>query len=597
MSLVQVHHLEHWGRTVNARERLGFLLATLVRASLPLGSLTHLRFLHGVATQLSGWDGEVDCNGKNEYVPLGRSVWELGTGSREVGKVRSDFDKRTTDALPEGWVRQETTYVAATLAKLQDAAGTATALAKESPVWKKVVIIDAVEICHWIHAIESVDIWVYEEVTGNVVNGIRSLANAWQHWSSITRPPIDSNLIVAARDPDVKRVQEALGAGTGLQIDADSPDEAVAFVHAAIEGMDEMRRGELSSRAIVISNREAAERFPKQSPQLLILKGEATSHALRFDSDGHQVVRVHGRAANSRQQGLRLVRQSRPDFSKALIQMGVPAERADIDARACGSSPSIWRVWNLVHEADASAFMPAWADAQHLDVVVPVVLAGGWSELSKRDLEVLKAISGMEYELLRDRLIRINNLGEPLMDVVADTLVVAAPATAFAILARSIGRQVLDRYADQARKVFCNADESEPPDRELQSGSGGESRCSEWLRDGMAETLLRIAVLGAPLEEAGVLGSRSCQKYVDEFVRNLPGLSTNYRLLASLREQLPVLAEAAPVPFMEALEALLQGKSEELTDIFAERSDFGGESHPYFLWALETVAWFFRAFC
>src|SRR2546423_1076769 len=123
MSLVQIHHLEQWGRTVDARDRLGRLVATLARSTLPLGAIRFIRFLHGTATQLPRWDGLIDAAIGNEFVPEGASVWELGSGADDIAKIRGDFKKRLDTTVPDGWARSDTVYIALTLSKLQDAEG------------------------------------------------------------------------------------------------------------------------------------------------------------------------------------------------------------------------------------------------------------------------------------------------------------------------------------------------------------------------------------------------------------------------------------------------------------------------------------------
>ena len=110
-------------------------------------------------------------------------------------------------------------------------------------------------------------------------------------------------------------------------------------------------------------------------------------------------------------------------------------------------------------------------------------------------------------------------------------------------------------------------------------------------RDGLAETLLGIAFLG----EAGAVGALvqagGGQQFVNRLVRSLPSLGTDPRMLAALRDQLPFLAEAAPVPFVEALESLLQGDSARLKPLFADRGFFGPSFQSGLLWALEGLAW------
>ena len=76
-------------------------------------------------------------------------------------------------------------------------------------------------------------------------------------------------------------------------------------------------------------------------------------------------------------------------------------------------------------------------------------------------------------------------------------------------------------------------------------------------------------------------------------VRSLPGLSADHRLLASLRHQLPLLAEAAPDPLLEALEHLLEGDGSLIRPIFSETKTLLAphSAHPSLLFALEILAW------
>ena len=60
------------------------------------------------------------------------------------------------------------------------------------------------------------------------------------------------------------------------------------------------------------------------------------------------------------------------------------------------------------------------------------------------------------------------------------------------------------------------------------------------------------------------------QDFVNKIVQSIPGLANDHRLFVSLRDQLPLLAEAAPGPFLDALEQLLKGNGEMIAPIFNE---------------------------
>lgn len=77
-------------------------------------------------------------------------------------------------------------------------------------------------------------------------------------------------------------------------------------------------------------------------------------------------------------------------------------------------------------------------------------------------------------------------------------------------------------------------------------------------------------------------------------VANIPGLTTDYRAIASLYGILPFIAEAAPRPLLQALDQLIEGDGRKILPIFQDReADLFHSSSPHtgLLWALETIAW------
>ena len=276
--------------------------------------------------------------------------------------------------------------------------------------------------------------------------------------------------------------------------------------------------------------------------------------------------------------------------------MGIRKEDTEIEARTCGASPSVWRIWNILKRTDLSE-IPDWGRPEHVNLVIPAVLIGGWSDKFEGDKEVIRVISGYDFDTYTELLHPFLSMDYPFIDKISDAWLATAPTVTFALLTQQITSGNLEKLSKIVTDVFTEIDPTidlAPDDRPYAVMKTKGMRHSTWLRDGLAETLLRIVVLGNHLERTGAIpGNQSCQSFVDQLVRNLPGLREDWRLLASLRSQLPVLAEAAPFPFLEALECLLQGTPEMILPIFAEgEGTFTGHAfHPHFLWALETLAW------
>ncbi|WP_298409601.1 hypothetical protein [Janthinobacterium sp.] len=106
----------------------------------------------------------------------------------------------------------------------------------------------------------------------------------------------------------------------------------------------------------------------------------------------------------------------------------------------------------------------------------------------------------------------------------------------------------------------------------------------------MMTTLLHIAALH---EQADFVVAGSTPKdFVNKLARSLPGL-VDYRFYASFKDNLPLLAEAAPDPFLDSLERMLEGPPDLIKPIFEEHKIFFTleSEHTGLLFALEVLAW------
>lgn len=158
-------------------------------------------------------------------------------------------------------------------------------------------------------------------------------------------------------------------------------------------------------------------------------------------------------------------------------------------------------------------------------------------------------------------------------------------------LGHLVGQDDLDSLRQVVRTVFSRVIEPHDPNEPFSLKRNDSKFHSDWLRDGLAATLLQIAVLH---EEADLfVPDGTAQGFVDNLLASLPGLSKDARLITSLEKQLPILMEAAPRPLLKALEHLTEGNGELVRPIFNESSSFlsSGSTHTSVLFGLETLAW------
>lgn len=595
MGIITADHLDRWSSSIAGRNKLGELIRRLIHSTVPRENIRMIRFLSDEANQLSGWDGVLDCDSQGPWVLTGTSVWELGTGRSERAKIRDDFIARRDRELLDGWQRDATVYVAVTLRKLNDLDILQNGLKEESP-WRDVRIYDAQSLAEWIELCPSVQAWLQDQGVGPPIT-IRTIKGVWDVWSQSTQPPVLPGLVLAGREKVVRDFRAALQtSATVTSVQGDSTGEAVAFIFAAMSAENDQLREYFVDRSIVVTTLDDAEQLRHYDPQCVVLLPPATEKAQLLARVGHTVINALGNSAQTRTSVYRIPRPRRDEFANALVEMGVPRDEAEIDTRACGSSPAVWRIWKLQQQADVASQIPEWAALAHSDIVVPAVLLGGWSERFDGDKEIILEMTGYDFDAYRDRLHPYISMDDPLLVTVDDASIVTAPAAAFALVVPHITRGHLERLSEIVKKVFGEIDPTidlAPSERPYAALRNIGMRYSTWLRDGLAETLLRIVVIGHRLERTGVIpGSQGCQGFVDQLIRQLPGLSDDWRLITSLRDTLPVLAEAAPNPFLETLEHLLQGPLEKIWPIFAEDDGlFGHANHPALWWTLETLAW------
>ena len=140
-------------------------------------------------------------------------------------------------------------------------------------------------------------------------------------------------------------------------------------------------------------------------------------------------------------------------------------------------------------------------------------------------------------------------------------------------------------------EVFSAIEPEANPDEIVSFSRPNPTGYSDWLRDGLATTFLLFAVWG-PTARVN-LGGHSGQEWANNLLGELPGLGSDPRVLTSLKDELPLLAEAAPDPLLAALEHMLEGNSDLIRAIFNEQEGllFPSYKHTGVLWALETIAW------
>ncbi len=228
----------------------------------------------------------------------------------------------------------------------------------------------------------------------------------------------------------------------------------------------------------------------------------------------------------------------------------------------------------------------------HAGSLLPALLAGAWDASSPSDQAVLSALAGgVPYGEFEARLRGMPAFEDPPLDREAMVWPARAPVDLFVNMARHLAPVHMERLREACLRVLGEPDVALEADDDAPFAPSDDQRFSHsrWLRDGLATTLLTISALHA---EAGFDADPHPRGFVDEVVRAVPGLAADHRMLAALRDQLPLLAEAAPIPFLEALESSLGGGGARIRPLFRDADPmFAHQHHTGLIWALEVLAW------
>lgn len=585
MRWVTATNLQQWADTLQARTNFPALVGDLIRAT--AANITDIRFPSGDKGQVRGFDGVLEAAGVPPYVPDGRSIWEFGVTEGAAGKATSDYEKRTKQV--DEAARKETTFVFVSprtwdspTVKLPDWVQAK----REQGEWKDVRYIDGAMLEEWLSACPAVAArWARYELRLMPSVGARSIDEFWEEFSNRFSPALVEEVLLAGRESQGEELLRGLNEGTArLAFAADSPDEVLAFAVAAIRRAEPSVRFFLEARTLIVDTEEAARALAGKEGLIFLPRGQARGLAGLLSQYGPTIV-----SAGADERRSNHVLLNRPHISalgKAFVAMGFTEEQGCEIARHCGRSLAVL----ARQRPSGTAERPEWMDSA--EPLLPALLAGAWATSSNPDQAILCMLARCaEYEMVEAPLRKLAKLKDPPVDHVGDVWTMRSSVDAFVHLGHLIGPEHLRQFSAAATEVFSYISPAPKEDELFRPMSERQDTHSSWLREGMMTMLLHMAVLH---EQADfTVQGTTPQEFVNGIVRGLPGLSNDYRLLASLQDNLALLAEAAPIPFLEALERLLEGDAAAIKPIFDEHKGFltPRTYHVGLLWALETLAW------
>jgi len=588
---VKATGIETWvSRNIGARVRLAVLLRTLVHSTAE--NLKKIDFPANDDAQRAGWDGYIEVEQGNQWVPDGVSGWEFGTDQAVNGKADADFEK-SVKATPKT-ERDQMTFVFVTP---RHWAGKTAWIAEQKAKrkWKDVRAYDSSDLEQWMEQSIAGQTWFANE-TLRPSNGARTLDKCWSDWAEVADPPLDGALFKPAVENAERTMLSRLGRepdGTTV-IAADSTDEALAFLAQLFFQSTEEGISKFSDRVLVFDEAGTLTKLAQGTKDFIAVAAtrEVERELGPLARAMHTIV-VYPRNAANADPHVELEPLNYDAFRVGLEGMGY--ERDDVSRYANESGRSLTVLRRRLSKVPVVR-TPEWA-ADHKTAVslIPFLMVGAWSSKNATDQTALTLLANVEsYETLEKEAQRLAALNDaPIWSLGTARGVISKIDLLFAI-AGQITEHDLKRYFDLARIVLGEDDPKlDLPESERWAASiHGKSReFSGALRKGVAETLVLLAVHGNQLFSSRL--GMDCEVEAARLVRELL-LPLKTRILEANERDLSAYAEAAPDEFLAIIEEDLSSEKPETYGLMrpANSDVFGGGCpRTGLLWALEGLAW------
>ncbi len=584
MHWINTADLKNWASRRDCQEYLPLVIRHLIRATTK--KISHIVFPAGDSVVYPGWDGILKTAESTEYLPEGISTWEIGSNENIKKKADADYQKRKENSL--GVNPSETTFVFVTPRIWIGKEEWCEEKKKES-FWKDVRVYDAQILEEWLEQAPAVSACLARHL--NIYpEGAIALEDWWNEWSAITNPSLTPKLILAGRDNQAESVRKWLNSSpSSIAVQASTTDESLAFLAAVINTLPESEREFYLSRSLVVENSESFRHITVtgRSSLLLTPRFEEIEGASAATQKGHHVYVPLGPDNKVTAKKIVLHRLGREAFISAIKEMGLSEEDAQKYSKETGRSLTILRR-RLINISN----QPEWAKADSGRDIIPALLAGRWTELKEADKEIISQLAGEPYESFSKKLSTWQLKSDSPVLKIGEWWRLVSPIDAWFALASFLIEDDLQRFKNAVLKVLGSINPAldlEPEQHWVAALYGKEPIYSKTIREGIAQTLVLIAVFG---DDAQLSVSTTAQTWVDNVVRELLQ-DADWKLWHSLSDVLTLVAEASPSAFLDAVESSLSQGKPPIIGMFSETKDTltSSSAHPSLLWALEGLAW------
>ncbi len=598
MRWVSAKDLEQYSERRDCQENLPLIIRRLIRAT--INKISSISFPSGESIGYPGWDGRLESLEETEYIPKGLSLWEMGTSKDIRRKAEKDYRKRKQDPL--GYNPSEAVFIFVT-PRIWSGKERWLKEKKKEGLWKDVRVYDGRDLEEWLEQAPAVGAWL-AKLIGKYPENITSLEDWWNEWSNVTRPPLITDLVLSGRNKEIEEIKKWLESSPSLKKEwLESPpslklvqsftvDEAIAFLYAVISTLSENEREYFLSKSIIVEDEESLKHIVTTCKNDLILvpKFKEVESAVSYSNNHHIFIPLDPGDTTGKK-NLVLSHIEREGFVNSLVKMGISKESAEKYFRDTAGILSILR-----RQLSPVSNKPEWAKPENARELIPILLVGKFNENKDDDKEIISEISEIPYDQYVTYLKKWEHSQDPPVLKIGEIWRLTSHIDSFYLISPFLTKEDFEKFGNVVLKVLREINPAldlEPEKRRIASLYGKLPKYSKELRKGIVETLILIAVFGDKINNGrGLDLPYTPQSWVDSLVAELLK-DADWKLWYLLEDVLPLIAEASPLSFLDAVEDSLSQESPPIMGMFSETEDTSTShsAHPSLLWALEGLAW------
>ncbi|WP_308366441.1 MULTISPECIES: hypothetical protein [unclassified Microbulbifer] len=581
---VTENDIKNWTATDKRRseELLPQLIYKLILASC---SPRKIDFPFGDSVSTGGWDGELEVDQGNLFVPSGVSAWEFGTDKSVNSKANDDYEKRTKD--PEPFDKKKTTYVFVTSRHWKDRSKWE-ADKNLDEEWGSVKAINARVLCDWLEQCPAVHRW-FAQLIGKRCSNLWDIEQSWSKFSNITEISLTDEFFLHNRDELSDRLKDSLlGDPASYTVCAKSINESQGFILSVI-----FKDASLSSKFLTVLDQSTWDDIASSKSPLILMPINFQPSGVGDAVSNDHIVILPTDESSQQTPLIRLDKRPRLVQQEAIQKLGFN----DSQASKLYSDTKGYLEPLLRHEIlrPREYIAPKWPAEIDADVLFSALFATEWNLNNDNDKDILSALSGMDYDQLEKQLDRLSTYSDTPIRRVGTVWQVISKIDFWLNIRNLMSMSHIDRLGDICGKVLGDIDPSynmDPDERWMASVKGNTPKYSGLLKRDIADTLALLSTYSD--DHSSQLGGVSVKSKIELWLSKLFKENNTTEFWYSLGRSTSLLAEAAPEVFLDAVDSSSLGESSPLLGLFnseAEDSFTGGCYHSNLLWALETISW------